>query len=90
MNLAESYMNIRAQFDGGKQINIGSWHARCAGVGLRVNEGTSWGPKAWEMVPSAQQSGAFISVANENTKKINTNWKRNSMVTVETKRKKEG
>lgn len=44
-------MNVRAKFDGGKQINrsqSGSWQARCAGVGLRKKEGPTLGLKAWE------------------------------------------
>ena len=35
-------MHIQSRFDGGKQINRiqgGSWQARCAGAGLRCNEG---------------------------------------------------
>jgi len=39
-------MNVRSKFDGGKQINQsqrGVWKGRCAGAGLRINEGPAWG-----------------------------------------------
>ena len=51
-NVVESWMTIRAKFDGGKMINrcqSGSWSARCFGAGLRKNLGEQWGAKAWEL-----------------------------------------
>ena len=49
-NLAESWMHIRAKFDGGKVINrsqSGSWEHRCMGAGLRPNLGIEWGPEMY-------------------------------------------
>jgi len=40
-------MNVRAKFDGGKQIQSGSWQARCPGAALRINEGSNWGSAMW-------------------------------------------
>ncbi len=50
-NLAESWMHIRAKFDGGKVINrcqSGSWEHRCMGAGLQQNIGREWGPGVWK------------------------------------------
>ena len=84
-------MNVRAKFDGGKQINrsqSGSWQARCAGAGLRMNEGPSWGPKAWEKITSTLPSKTFKSVAVEKEQTINANRKRKSTIPVKAKRKR--
>ncbi len=46
-NLAETWMNIRCKYDGGKFINrsqSGSWEFRCMGAGLQQNLGHQWGP----------------------------------------------
>ena len=48
-------MHIRSKFDGGKQVNrsqSGSWEGRCAGAGLRANEGPEWGPACWDKAAS--------------------------------------
>ena len=40
-------MRMRTKFDEGKQINLsqrGSWEGRCAGAGVRLNEGPTWAP----------------------------------------------
>ena len=50
-NLAESWMHIQTQFDGGKVHNLcnrGSWHARCYGEELRMNMGPQWSCKVCE------------------------------------------
>ncbi len=47
-NLAESWMHIRAKFDGVKVINrsqSGSWEHRSMGAGLCQNLGAEWGPR---------------------------------------------
>ena len=49
-NLAESWMNIRSKFDGGKVIKrsqSGSWQHRCMGAGLQQNIRRDWGPGIW-------------------------------------------
>ena len=56
-------MHICAKFDGGKQINRsqrGSWNGRCAGAGLRYNEGPTWGPTCWEKVTSNPPNDVFV------------------------------
>ena len=89
-NLAESYMNVRAKFDGGKQINrsqSGSWQARCAGAGLRMNEGPTWGPSTWGKIISAPGT-TFTKVAESKCHKVNKDRKRKSRDDVKTQRKK--
>ena len=47
-NLAECYMSIRSNFDGGKYFNriqSGSFEARCYAAGLRFQDGPSWALK---------------------------------------------
>ena len=89
-NLAESYMNVRAKFDGGKQINrsqSGSWQGRCAGAGLRMNEGSMWGPIAWEKTVSTP-SMTFTRVAESKQHKSNEDRKRKSRDDVRAQRKR--
>ena len=88
-NLAESYMNVQANFDGGKQINrsqSGSWQGRCAGAGLRMNEGSMWGPIAWEKTVSTP-SMTFTRVAESKQHKSNEDRKRKSRDDVRAQRK---
>ena len=50
-NLAESWMAIRAKFDGGKffdRCKSTSWATRTLGAGLRKNLGAQWSPFVWE------------------------------------------
>lgn len=49
-NLAESWMHIRAKFDGGKFHNVcnrGSWNVRCYGAAVKMNLGPQWAPQVW-------------------------------------------
>ena len=67
-------MNVRAKFDHGKQINrsqSGSWQARCAGAGLRMNKGPTWGPATWKKIVSATACTAFTRVAESKCHKVN-------------------
>ena len=83
-------MNVRAKFDGGKQINrsqSSSWQARCAGAGLRVNEGPTWGPTAWEKTISTPCT-TFTRVAESKYHKVNKDRKRKSRDDVKIQRKK--
>ena len=73
-------MNVRAKFDGGKQINrsqSGSWQARCAGARLRINKGPAWGPATWEKVLSTP-SATFTKVAQSKSKKVEKDHKQKS------------
>ena len=66
-NLAESYMNVRSKFDGGKQINRsqrGSWQGRCACAGLWLNIGPDWGPTTWESVTKTALGATFEVVGS--------------------------
>ena len=59
-------MHIRCKSDGGKQINrsqSGSWQARCAGAGLRFNEGAAWGPHTWKQILSKPPSDTFLTTS---------------------------
>ena len=83
-------MNVRAKFDGGKQINrsqSGSWQARCAGAGLRINEGPAWGPATWEKVLSTP-SATFTKVAQSKCEKVKKDRKRKSTDEVRNQRKR--
>ena len=83
-------MNVRAKFDGGKQINrsqSGSWQARCAGAGLRINEGPAWGPGTWEKVLSTP-SATFTKVAQSKCEKVKKDRKRKSTDEVRNQRKR--
>ena len=78
-NLAESWMHIRAKFDGGKVINrsqSGSWEARCSGAGLRANEGPEWGPKTWERVTGEAANPVFAATSAEKARQVEVDRKR--------------
>ena len=89
-NLAESYMNVRSKFDGGKQINRsqrGSWQGRCAGAGLRLNIGPDWAPIAWEKVTKTAPSATFTEVGSSKCTKMAKDRKRKAKETVKAQRK---
>ena len=89
-NLAESYMNVRCKFDGGKQINRsqrGSWQGRCAGAGLRLNMGPDWGSDAWEKVTKTAPSATLKEVGSSKCVKVAANRKRKAKETVKAQRK---
>ena len=89
-NLAESYMNVRSKFDGGKQINRsqrGSWQGRCAGAGLRLNIGPDWGPTTWESITKTAPSATFKVVGSSKCAKVAKDRKRKAKETVKAQRK---
>ena len=52
-NLAECYMSIRCQYDGGKQFNhiqSGSFETRCLAAGMRMQDGPTWPVMAMEQI----------------------------------------
>ncbi|KAJ8298823.1 hypothetical protein KUTeg_022883 [Tegillarca granosa] len=63
-NLAESWMSIRASFDGGKLYNCckGSWHSRCYGGSLRMNLGAFWSTVVWEKCTSSVPGKYFQKI----------------------------
>ncbi|KAJ8320069.1 hypothetical protein KUTeg_001656 [Tegillarca granosa] len=80
-NLAESWMSIRAKFDGGKlynRCNRGSWHSRCYGGSLHMNLG-AWSTVVWEKCTS--------SVPGKYFQKIYQNRERALVVTKMSQRK---
>ena len=61
-NLAESWMNIRTKFDGGKVINrcqSGSWGHRSNKGWITTKYGREWGPKVWKWVAEASLNKVF-------------------------------
>ena len=84
-------MHIRCKFDGGKQINrcqSGSWQARCAGAGLRFNEGADWGPHTWEHILSRPPSETFLNTSMAAVKKTTKDRKRKATAEAKASRKK--
>ena len=84
-------MHIRSKFDGGKQINRiqgGSWQARCAGAGLRCNEGADWGPKAWKQALSIQPSHVFQNTSEVAVKQTDKTRKRKATDKAKSQRKR--
>ena len=84
-------MHIRAKFDGGKQINrsqCGSWNGRCAGAGLRCNEGPTWGPTCWEKITGNAPNKVFEAKSQTLQKQTNNDRKRRASQTVKDQRKK--
>ena len=77
-NLAESWMAIRAKFDGGKVVNRcgrGSWHTRCYGGALRKNIGASWSPLTFQNVTGTQAGTYFIQNARRQEQKLTASKK---------------
>ena len=71
-NLCESWMSIRAKFDGGKVVNRcgrGSWHARCFGGALRKNLGEEWSVRTFKHVTKEQGGQYFFEAVHRQTKK---------------------
>ena len=84
-------MHIRSKFDGGKQINRsqrGSWQSRCAGAGLRINEGPNWGPACWENITGLSPSKTFKAVAVKRTETAIKDRKRKSKTEEKLRHKK--
>ena len=84
-------MHIRTKFDGGKQINrcqAGSWNGRCAGAGLRCNEGAGWGPSVWKKAIDSEPSDVFKFAAADATKRTDNDRKRKASATAKLQRKK--
>ena len=78
-NLTESRRHIRTKFEGEKVINqsqSGSWESRCAGAGLRVNEGPMWGPKTWESITGERPNKTYLSFGTECTQQVEKDRKR--------------
>lgn len=63
-NLCEGWMHIRSKFDGGKQIQSGSWQNRCAGAGLRQNLGPAWGSQVWRDVTGTDENDVLLEVSS--------------------------
>jgi len=84
-------MHVRAKFDGGKQINRsqhGSWNGRCAGAGLRCNEGPTWGPASWEKITGNLPNDVFEAKSLALQKQTNSDRKRKASEEAKQQRKK--
>ena len=71
-------MHVRSKFDGGKQINrnqAGLLQGRCAGAGLRCNEGAGWGPITWHKAVHTEPSSVFKFAAANAIKRTNKDCK---------------
>ena len=82
---------MRTKFDGGKQINRsqgGSWQGRCAGAGLRQNEGAAWGPVCWEKSVLTEPSDVFKRAADDVAKRVEMDRKRKASRDAKLQRKR--
>ena len=78
-NLAESWMNIRSKFDGGKVVNrsqSGSWQHRCMGAGLQQIIGREWGPGIWKRMAQVEPNKVYSDAAEHASKRVEKNRKR--------------
>ena len=83
-------MNIRAKFDGGKQYNRsqrGAWEGRCAGAGLRYNDGPEWGTIAWKRATGKEANSVFKTVSKSNAQQVEKSRKRKVREEVKRKRR---
>ena len=77
-NLAESCMNVRLKFDGGKVINIcqrGSWHIRCYGASIRSDFGPQWAPIVLGQVCTSTPGRFFCETYKKRQNARNSNKK---------------
>ncbi len=90
-NLAESWMNIRAKFDGGKFNNrsqSGSWDHRCMGAGLRQNLGRDWGPQTWRQMTGTSPNNVFTDAATHSANVCTKDRMRKATSEVKDKRRR--
>ena len=90
-NLAESWMNIRMKFDGGKVMNrsqSGSWEHRCMGAGLQQNMGREWGPQAWRQMTHSSPNKIYTDTAQHAAKIARQNKKRKATEEVKQQRRR--
>ena len=89
-NLAESWMHVRAKFDGGKVVNrsqSGSWEHRCMGAGLQHNMGKEWGPTIWKEMTSTTPNKVFSDTAQRAAKKASSEKERKAKEEVRKQRR---
>ena len=90
-NIAESWMHIRSNFDGGKVVNwsqSGSWEHRCMGAGLQQNMGKQWGPSTWSKMTESYPNQIFTDTAEHSAKKLKRDNERKGTDEVKAKRRK--
>ena len=89
-NLAESWMHIRAKYDGGKVINrsqSGSWEHRCMGAGIQQNIGRDWGSEVWKEMACSSPNKVFTNTAERSAKKASNKRKRKATEEVKQQRR---
>ena len=89
-NIADSWMHIRTQYDGGKVINrsqSGSWQHRCMGAGLQQNLGKQWGPAIWEQMTAFPPNQVFTDSAKSANERLAKDKERKGRVEVKAKRR---
>ena len=90
-NLAESWMNIRCKFDGGKVTNRcfrGSFLARCYGGGLRAMKGPAWSPIVYGQVTGNRPDDIFVNTYRQRSRRYLCTKKYHSTEAYKKKRNK--
>ena len=90
-NLAESWMNVRCKFDGGKMYNKcfkGSFYARCYGGALRSMFGPAWAPQVYQKISNKRPDNIFIHTYRKRMKKCEQSKKSHKKTENIQKRKK--
>lgn len=90
-NIAESFMNIRCKFDGGKfynRIQRGSFQHRTYGAGLRFQLGPDWSSKVWSEATGAMPGELRTTFGKDRVNQHEKMMKRKSSVKYKENRKK--
>lgn len=90
-NIAESFMNIRCKFDGGKffnRIQRGSFQHRTYGAGLRFQLGPDWASKTWSQTTGTEPGEFRMAFGERRVDEHKKMMKRKSTTEYKGKRKK--
>ena len=90
-NVADSFMNIRCKFDGGKfynRIQRGSFQHRTYGAGLRFQLEPDWSSKAWSKTTGTEPGGLRVAFGEHRVHEHEKMMKRKSTTKYKEQRKK--
>lgn len=90
-NIAESFMNIRCKFDGGKYFNRiqrGSFLHRTCGAGLRFQLGPDWTNEVWPQATGTQPGQISLTFGRAQVHNHELDTKRKSTTEYRQQRKK--
>ena len=90
-NLAETYIDIRTYFDGGKLFNrvqSGSFEARCYAAGLRFQNGIEWCLPAWEKYVGNPATGSLQCLVKQTQQRRQQDKERKSTAKYITQRRR--